>query len=177
MESKTKKHLPLSILFASMHLVFVLHLHHESCKAAPNHFLLLPILLLPFYFLLSFDKPQINAIGFIKNTLAFSIGFVGTIYLQNYFSTVIASALLATMFVLLSEIKSLNLTSHQAAVYAGTFGGMVSTYWLPNNVGIAVSCVLGGVLFSLFNSSLTGFGGKLGSIGFGSVIIWILVQW
>lgn len=177
MERKIKKHLPLNILFASMHLIFVLHLYHESCEATPNHFLLLALLLIPFYFTLPFDNPKINIIGYIKNTMAFSIGFIGTVYLQNYFNAIVASALLATIFVLLSEIKTFNLTSYQAAMYTGTFGGMVSLHWIPNNLGIAVSCVLGGLLFSLLNNSLLGFGGKMGSIGFGSVIVWILMQW
>ncbi|MFT6716479.1 MAG: hypothetical protein ACJA0Q_001120 [Saprospiraceae bacterium] len=177
MLSKTKTRLPLAFLFASIHLIFVLHLHHESCKEIANHYLLLPLIVLPFYFTLPFNKATFSFSGFTKNTLAFSLGFIGTVYLQNHFNAVISSALVATAFVLISEIKSLKLSTHQAAVYTGTFAGMLSSEWIPNHLGIAVSCVLGSVLFSLFNNSLLGFGGKMGTIGFGSLIIWVIVQW
>jgi len=177
MQIKTNKQFLLPLLFASIHLIFVLHLHHVSAKGTTNNLLLLPLLLLPLYFTLPFNKATINTTVLIKNTLAFSSGFIGTVFLQNYFNAVIASALMATIYVLFSEIKPLKLTTHQAAMYTGTFGGMLSIAWIPNNIGIAASCIVGGILFSLFNNSLLGFGGKMGTIGFGSLIIWIITQW
>jgi hypothetical protein len=174
---KASKPLLLPLLFASIHLMFVLHLHHMSCKETANHYLLLPLLLLPFYFTLPFNAVTLNISSLIKNILAFSTGFIGTVFLQNYFNTIIASALVATIFVLISEVIVLKLTTHQAAIYTGTFGGMLSTVWIPNNLSIAASCILGGILFSLFNNSLLGFGGKMGTIGFGSLLIWVITQW
>jgi hypothetical protein len=172
-----RQQLLLPLLFASIHLVFILHLFHESSEDTPNHFLLLALLPLPFYFMLPFDSAKLHTAILIKTTLAFSAGFLVTIFLQNYFTTVISSTLVATIFVLISEIKTLKLTDYQGALYAGTFGGMLSSDWITNNLGIIISCVAGGTLFSVFNNSLQGFGGKMGTIGFGSLIMWIIVQW
>lgn len=174
-ENSKQKLLPLT--FATLHLMFILHLHHESYKESVNHFLLLPLLFLPFYFALPFNYQNIKGLDFTKNTLAFSIGFIGTVLLQNFFNPVLASALFATIFVLLSEFKTFNLKPHQTAMYTGTFGGMLSEDWIPNSIRIIISCIIGGLLFSLFKSSLTGFGGKMGTIGFASLIIWIILQW
>jgi len=177
MQIKITKQLPLAILFASIHLIFILHLHHESCKGTPNNFLLPLLLLLPGYVLLPFVKTSFNAIKTGKNTIVFSIGFVATILLQDFFSVVISSCLVASVFTLFSEIKKIKLISYQTVLYAGTFGGMVSSGYVSDGYQISVSCVLGGIIFSLLNNSLSGFGGKMGSIGFASLIIWVIGQW
>jgi hypothetical protein len=174
---KITKQLPLAILFAFVHLIFILHLHHESCEGSENHWLLALLLVLPVYFLLPFRQTSFNLSKTIKNTAVFSVGFIITVLLQGCFSVVIASCLVASIFTLISELKKLKLASFQSVLYAGTFGGMVSSYWVSNGYQISISCVLGGVIYSLLDNSLSGFGGKMGSIGFASLIIWVIGQW
>lgn len=167
----------LALLYALIHLVFILHLMKQS----GNYLFSLLLFLLPFYWLLPFEKNLLTLKKTTQNILAFGTGFIGTLSLQPFFSPVLSSALCAVVFILLSELPILKKTEFnklQGAMYTGSFGGMVlSEIWVLGPLESSLSCLIGGVLYTIFNNSLIGFGGKMGSLGFASLIIWIAIQW
>ncbi|WP_369675522.1 hypothetical protein, partial [Enterococcus faecium] len=59
-----------------------------------------------------------------------------------------------------------------AAIYAGMCSeGLISSYW-----ELAGISVIGAVLYAITTKVFTGFGGKLGSIAFVSVALYILAK-
>lgn len=63
-----------------------------------------------------------------------------------------------------------------ASIYAGSFAGMCSTSLISNYWEIAVISAIGAILYTLTLNVFTGFGGRLGSIAFVSVALFILVK-
>ncbi|MCK8096776.1 hypothetical protein [Pseudoalteromonas sp. 1CM17D] len=63
-----------------------------------------------------------------------------------------------------------------AAIYAGSFAGMCSTHLITSYWEIAIISVIGASLYVLTINMFTGFGGKLGSVAFASVALFMLAK-
>ena len=63
-----------------------------------------------------------------------------------------------------------------AAIYAGSFAGMCSTSLINEYWEIAIISAIGAVLYTLTINVFTGFGGRLGSIAFASVALFVLAK-
>ena len=177
MRSEKRQKQGSALIFASFHLAFVLHLYHESTALEKNKWVLLLLAPLPFYVLLPFQRLNISMIQLFPNILMFFIGFICTLFMEHYFSPVASAAACASIFVLISELKALKISGYQSVLYCGVFAGMTGPHWLENPYSIPLSSLIGGLVFTLFTGSLNGFGGKMGTIGFTSVIFWIVTQW
>ncbi|WP_171039107.1 MULTISPECIES: hypothetical protein [unclassified Pseudoalteromonas] len=63
-----------------------------------------------------------------------------------------------------------------AAIYAGSFAGMCSTSLINEYWEIAIISAIGAVLYTLTINVFAGFGGRLGSIAFASVALFVLAK-
>jgi len=63
-----------------------------------------------------------------------------------------------------------------AAIYAGSFAGMCSSHLITSYWEIAIISVIGASLYVLTINMFTGFGGKLGSVAFASVALFMLAK-
>ncbi|MBG9995720.1 hypothetical protein I6F50_11650 [Pseudoalteromonas sp. NZS127_1] len=63
-----------------------------------------------------------------------------------------------------------------AAIYAGSFAGMCSTHLITSYWEIAIISLIGSSLYVLTMNMFTGFGGKLGSVAFASVALFVLAK-
>lgn len=63
-----------------------------------------------------------------------------------------------------------------ASIYAGSFAGMCSTNLISNYWEIAIISAIGAVLYTLTLNVFAGFGGRLGSIAFASVALFVLAK-
>lgn len=63
-----------------------------------------------------------------------------------------------------------------ASIYAGSFAGMCSSSLISNYWELGIISLIGACLYVLTIDLFTGFGGKLGSIAFVSVIIFALAK-
>ena len=168
----------LAILFSFIHALFFVLIGLNS----NNYLFLFALFILPFYFLLPFKNENINLKDVLIHCVFFSIGFYLTQFAQQYIPSVIAAAIVAGLFCLLPDIKKANLKSFIAfkefenVLYAGCFAGMTKIEWFPNYYLTILTCLLGGLMYSILSKSLIGFGGKLGTIGFASVIVYLFFQ-
>jgi hypothetical protein len=127
------------------------------------------------------NKLSIPEIGL--DILSFSLGILFTIWIIVKFSTssVFAAALIGTLVsfipntVLGIKPKLIHNVSHaKFAIYAGSFAGMTAFHYFPNLLSLGIVAITGGLLYNLLRNSFTGLGGKLGSIGFGAIILYIV---
>ena len=112
---------------------------------------------------------------FILKYAAFFGGCAGCFFLHTQFSIpeLIASCIVG----LLGSFIPLPKTYGQhpyAAIYAGSFAGMcseglINTYW-----ELGLISFIGAMLYTLTTKLFTGFGGRLGSIAFVSVALYVL---
>ena len=63
-----------------------------------------------------------------------------------------------------------------SAIYAGSFAGMCSTSLINEYWEIAIISAIGAVLYTLTINVFAGFGGRLGSIAFASVALFVLAK-
>ena len=71
---------------------------------------------------------------------------------------------------LVALISSLVFPTYGTAIYCGAFVGMTSSQLLVNHAELAFAASIAGILFLLADRAYNGFGGKLGTIAFGSVL-------
>jgi hypothetical protein len=64
----------------------------------------------------------------------------------------------------------------RSTIYAGSFAGMCSAYYLTNYWEIGLLGLIGMLLFYLTEKHVVGFGGKLGTIAFISVGVLTLLR-
>lgn len=166
------KHHLLALCFSIIHFSFFVLLS----LVAGNFNFLWGAILLPFYFFLPFTFQKLEVKELLTNILFFSLGFYATQGMQQLFPAVISAAAVGTAFCFLPEEKPYPFKIFQPVFYAGCFAGMSSYAWFPHYSLTIVSCLIGGVAMSVLKHSVQGFGGKLGTIGFASVIIWIFFQ-
>lgn len=133
---------------------------------------LLPIL---GYSVFEFKKADLNISQLILTIFIFALGFIVTQLITNLtgVSNVFSSALvgLIASFLRWKKVKDL-----PAIIYSGSFAGMVSFSHVQEIWVLSSVCLLGGVLFFLLRDSFNGLGGKLGSIGFGALLIPIIIN-
>lgn len=63
-----------------------------------------------------------------------------------------------------------------ASIYAGSFAGMCSTGLISHYWEFAIIASIGAVIYTLTINVFAGFGGRLGSIAFASVALFVLAK-
>ena len=126
---------------------------------------------------------QLNIPEMSLDVFSFSLGILFTIWIIIKFDTspVFASALIGSIAsfipntVLGIKTKLIQNISHaKLAIYAGSFAGMTGLKYFPDILSLIITAIIGGVIYNLLRNSFTGLGGKLGSIGFGAIILYSL---
>lgn len=104
----------------------------------------------------------------------FILGGIATYYLNE--KTKLGAVLSSSIIGLLGSIILLNIIGSQdgkifiVALYSGTFIGMTTKDRIPEKKYIILASVIAAVVYNYTQSAFIGLGGKLGIIGFGSVI-------
>lgn len=114
---------------------------------------------------------------FILKYVAFFSGCASCFILHTQFSlpAVIASCLVGLIGTFIPMPKIYGQHPY-AAIYAGSFAGMCSEGLISSYWELAGISVIGAVLYAITTKVFTGFGGKLGSIAFVSVALFILAK-
>lgn len=163
----------LAIFYCIIHAAFFIHLYAESGYEQ----YLLGILLLPFYTSLPFETEKLNFKATLLNVIMFAVGFYSTQLFQLYFSPVLSACIVPFIFIVFEFITKIKVKKIEAVLYTGCFAGMISFDWLEHQYYLSIlSCIIGGYTFTLLNKSLAGLGGKLGTIAFSSLILWIFIK-
>lgn len=163
----------LKILFAFIHLFFFVHLYHQS----NNLWFLSGCLILPFYNFLPFEKANFPLKALLLNCFVFSLTFYFTQFFQLYVNAVEAVIFTTGFFIVIAQVVLPKWKKYENVVYAACFSGMVDPSWIKHYPLSILTCLIGGFLYTCFKNSLLGKGGKLGSIGFASLIIWTIIEW
>ena len=164
-------------MFAIIHLSFLFHLSKTlNCKT----FNILPLWITagitPLYFILPFEKAGLNLSKTTVNSLFFFVGTYATIALHQWIlNVVLCASAIGYLGATISNRTKL-IQPFLPAIYAGCFAGMANiiyfkAHYFPWEVTTVIASIVGGIILSLLDKSLIGFGGILGSIGFGSVFI------
>lgn len=114
---------------------------------------------------------------FILKYIAFFSGCAGCFILHTQLAipTIIASSAVGLIGSFIPLPKKYGQHPH-AAIYAGSFAGMCSEGLLTSYWELAGISLIGAILYAVSTKLFTGFGGKLGSIAFVSVALFILVK-
>lgn len=143
------------------------------------------ILISPVYFIFNnkLDRFQLKDLSF--DILSFLIGLSLTLWLQvNYNLSSVTSAAAIGVFVAFIPQTSFgikpnvikNFNHSKLAVYTGAFAGMTTLPHIGSIQNLLWISIFGGSLYYLLRNSFVGLGGKLGSIGFASIIIHLLLN-
>ena len=126
-----------------------------------------------------FTKVDWNIVLLFRTIVAFTLGIYITIFIRSTLdvSSVFASALLGTVVALIPEKESRIaqlIKDEKLTLYAGSFAGMTSLnkFSFPNEIWLCG--IIGGLIFYILKNNFKGLGGKLGSIGFGSLAVFSL---
>ncbi len=158
------------LLFGFIHLVFIIGIVYPKW----GWFSLIG--LIPLLGYSQFSKNEINYSlkEHLISIILFFVGFFITkvIVVFGGVSTVYGSAITGALFAF-TKIKYLPNLS--ALIYAGSFAAML--FGKPfSDVWVVVSiCLIGGSMFHLLKDNFNGLGGKLGSIGFGALIVPLII--
>ena len=126
---------------------------------------------------------KLNISEISLDIFSFGIGIFSTIWIIIKFDTspVFSSALIGSLVsfipnsVLGIKTKLIQNISHtKLTIYAGSFTGMTGLQYFPNILSLVITAIIGGVIYNLLRNSFIGLGGKLGSIGFGAIIFYLL---
>lgn len=141
--------------------------------------------LIPFigykHFPIKANKLNVFEIGL--DIISFSLGIILTIWgiIKFEVSPVFSSALIGSVVSFIPNTslgikpKFINNLSHaKLAMYAGSFAGMTGFQHFPNLLSLVITATIGGISYNILRNSFTGLGGKLGSIGFGAIIIYLV---
>ncbi len=114
---------------------------------------------------------------FVVKYLAFLSGCLSCFMLHSYWAVPLVPAAAATGLIGSVIPFPKRFAGHpNAAVYAGSFAGMCSAELISGYWQLAVIAFIGTTLYALTMNLFTGFGGKLGSVAFVSVALFMLVQ-
>ncbi len=118
---------------------------------------------------------------FIVKYMAFFLGcfFCFLLHAKLDVPIVIASSvvgLIGSFIPLPSFIKERYHTHPHAAIYAGSFAGMCSAELITSYWELGIISMIGALIYILTMNLFHGFGGKLGSVAFVSVTLFILVR-
>ena len=158
------------VLFGGIHLMFLFVIVFHTFG------LFYGLIFVPFlaYIFFKVTPVEFNLNQFLLTLISFGVGYVSTVQAVEVFSvtSVYASALVGAIFSFF-RLKYFPLFS--AAVYSGSFAGMVADFHIEETYVECVIIILGGSLFYFLKDNFNGIGGKLGSIGFGAMLFPILL--
>lgn len=126
------------------------------------------------YFFFKYTPVEFEWKEYLTTILLFGVGFFFTSETIDLFSVtpVYASALVGIVF---SFFLTKRFPVFPAIVYSGSFAGMVTDFHSEELYVIFSIILIGGNLFYFLKDNFNGLGGKLGSIGFGSMLFPILI--
>ena len=159
------------ILFGSIHLLFLFGvIFHVSYIFFGLGFI--PLLA---YFFFNYVPVKFTLKKYLLTLLSFGFGYILTSEIVDFFSVtpVYASALVGMVFSFF-RFKSFPLFS--AVVYSGSFAGMVADFHVEELYVAFLVNIIGGSLFYFLKDNFHGIGGKLGSIGFGAMLLPIILD-
>jgi hypothetical protein len=158
------------ILFGGIHLMFLFGVVFH----AYNIFYGLGFLPLLAYFLFKYTPATFNLKEYLFTLLLFGVGYVLTTQTVDFFSVtpVYASALVGMVF---SFFRLKNFPLFSAVVYSGSFAGMVADFHVEDLYIACLIIIIGGNLFYFLKDNFNGLGGKLGSIGFGAMLLPVII--
>tara|TARA_Y100000589_G_scaffold150354_1_gene143466 strand:+ start:20642 stop:21616 length:975 start_codon:yes stop_codon:yes gene_type:complete len=158
------------ILFGGIHLMFLSGIVLNSFGLLYG-FGFVPLLS---YIFFKYTPVKFNVKEYFFTLISFGIGYVLTAQAVDFFSVtpVYASALVGMIF---SFFRLKDFHFFSAAVYSGSFAGMVSDFHVEELYVVCLIIVTGGNLFYFLKENFNGIGGKLGSIGFGAMLFPILL--
>ena len=158
------------ILFGGIHLMFLFGVVFH----AYSMFYGLGFLPLLAYFLFKYSPVVFNLKEYLFTLLSFGVGYVLTTQAVDVFSVtpVFASALVGMVF---SFFHFKYFPFFSAVVYSGSFAGMVADFHVEELYVAYLIILIGGNLFYFLKDNFNGVGGKLGSIGFGAMLLPILL--
>ena len=157
------------ILFGGIHLMFLFGV----VSHAHSMFYGLGFLPLLAYFLFNYTLATFNLKEYLLTLLSFGVGYILTTQAVEFFSVtpVYASALIGMIF---SFFRLKDFLLFSAVVYSGSFAGMVSDFHIEELYISFLIIIIGGNLFYFLKDNFNGLGGKLGSIGFGAMLLPII---
>lgn len=167
------------LLLGSIHILFL----WSILTPAIGWFSVLGLIPILGYKHLPIKNNQLNISEISLDVFSFSLGILFTIWIIIKFETspVFASALIGSLASFIPNtvlgIKTKltqNISHAKLAIYAGSFAGMTGLYYFPDILSLVMTAIIGGVIYNFLRNSFTGLGGKLGSIGFGAVILYSL---
>ncbi|MAW65355.1 MAG: hypothetical protein CMD18_04075 [Flavobacteriales bacterium] len=158
------------ILFGCIHLMFLFGVVFH----AYSMFYGLGFLPLLAYFLFKYTPATFNLKEYLFTLLSFGVGYVLTTKAVDVFSVtpVYASALVGMIF---SFFRLKHLPLFSAVVYSGSFAGMVAGFHIKELYIACLIIIIGGNLFYFLKDNFNGLGGKLGSIGFGAMLLPVII--
>lgn len=135
-----------------------------------------------------FSHHKESTTGNYKEVLAVLIGAVATYYLSQapHMNAILASSIVGLSISFAPQIspKIKDIEDFPPAVYCGSFVGMSSELVLDNIWLLVNAALVSGLIFSYSKTTMHGFGGKLGTVAFGGVlilitfyIIYIFITW
>ena len=109
--------------------------------------------------------------------ITFFLGFVACFAMHTTFAlSLVISAALTGLIGSFIPFPARFKNHPYAVIYAGSFAGMCSTHLITSYWEIAIISVIGASLYVLTINMFTGFGGKLGSVAFASVALFMLAK-
>jgi hypothetical protein len=113
----------------------------------------------------------------ITEFIAFFLGCLCTFHLHSHelMSPVMASATIGFIATFIPASKFYRQKTIQATVYCGSFAGMSLGFILVSLHSILMVSVIGVIVILFTKNALNGFGGKLGTIAFFSVTLFMLL--
>ncbi|MDB2356107.1 MAG: hypothetical protein ACPG5Z_13835 [Pseudoalteromonas sp.] len=114
---------------------------------------------------------------FILKYVAFYLGCSLCFIFHTQFAIppLISSCLVGLVGSFIPVPKSYGQHPH-SAIYAGSFAGMCSEGLITGYWELAVISLIGAVLYATSTKLFTGFGGKLGSIAFVSIALFVIAR-
>ncbi len=114
---------------------------------------------------------------FLIKYICFFFGCFICFVLHEYFRVPIVVAAAATGLIGTFLPFSKTLKSHPyAAIYAGSFAGMCSSSLINSYWELSLISLIGASLYILTMNLFAGFGGRLGSVAFASVALYMLAK-
>ena len=185
MREKVKNLLAL-VLFILLQVVFIISLLAENHD---NYLIVISLVLISTFFLfhhshISHDKHNFTFED-IFTVLFTLIGTLATFYLRQVFgfSIVISAALVGFIASYLPSLfrKTLIIQSIPVSMYCGAFAGMSSALISSSWVFMIMAGTLTGLILISTKHIMNGYGGKLGTVAFGGVILttylYAFIEW
>ncbi len=158
------------ILFGGIHLMFLLVIVSNAFGFLYG----LGFVPLFAYIFFKYAPIRFNLKEYLFTVMSFGVGYVLTTQAVDVFSVtpVYASALVGAVF---SFFRFKGFPLFSAVAYSGSFAGMVADFHIEEIYIECLIIILGGNLFYFLKDNFNGLGGKLGSIGFGAMLLPVII--